>query len=359
MDREPTVPALFSPLAPAIHARHEIVNKQTALWANAFEIGSPELRDRLVDHDIGTFAARILPEGREEVVQLTADFIVWLFGVDDGHCEEGALGTRPHELLGELSRMLRVAENPQVPMLLDDPLAAGLRDLRRRIDAHATPGQATRWVEALRQYFTSVVWEAGHRSRGTVPDLNDYTLMRLYDGATSVILPLLEMAYGYDLHPGERDRTPVRAAAEMAFFVITWDNDLFSHHKESRSGKYFLNVLRVLQDPAHHGLSPQDAIATAVAQRDRVLCLYLRLRRQLAAEGTPQLRQYLHSLDAFIRGAQDWGITSVRYTRPDDPAGLPTTFSDTPTDDSTTPLEIPSVSWWWDLPVPSGTCRTA
>ncbi|WP_243082055.1 selina-4(15),7(11)-diene synthase [Streptomyces sp. 891-h] len=347
MEHRVLIPPVYSPISPAIHPRHELINRQNADWARNFRIGSPELREKLVGHDIGTFAARILPGGDEEVISLLADFVLWLFGVDDGHCEEGELGTDPRQLVPELSRLLRIAQNPEVAMLDDDPLAAGLRDLRRRMDQHATPGQVARWVDALREYFLSVVWEASHRSKSTVPDLNDYTLMRLYDGATSVVMPLLEVGYGYELQPHERDSTPVRAAAEMAYFVITWDNDLFSHHKESRGQQYFLNVLRVLEH--HHGLKPKDALETAVAQRDRVMCLFLRMGARLTASGSPQLRQYLESLGSFIRAAQDWGISSRRYTTPEDPADLPTTFRETPTDDSTEPLDIPAVAWWWDV----------
>jgi len=357
------VPPVFSPIPPAIHPRHKQINDRTGAWATAFGIGSEELRRKLIAHDIGTFAARVLPEGREEVVSILADFIIWLFGVDDGLCEEGELGRDPAELVGELSRMLRVAQNPEVPMLTQNPLATGLRDLRRRVSQYATPSQEARWVDALREYFLAVVWEASHRSHETVPDLNDYTLMRLYDGATSVVLPLLEMGHGYELHPNERDSTAVRAAAEMAYFIITWDNDLFSYHKESRAQQYYLNVLRVLQNEQQ--LSAADALMEAVAQRDRVMCLFLRVREELAATGSPQLRQYLESLGSFIRGAQDWGISSRRYTTPDDPADLPSTFRDTPTDDSDEALEIPAVAWWWDvLPSresfhpPRGTFRT-
>jgi hypothetical protein len=349
------VPPLFSPIPPAIHPCHARADVQTAAWAETFRIGSDELRGRLVSQSIGTFAARILPEGREEVVSLLADFVLWLFGVDDGHCEEGELGRRPGDLAGELHRLLRVAQNPEAPLLLDDPLAAGLRDLRLRIDRYGTPGQAARWVDALREYFFSVVWEASHRRAGTVPDLNDYTLMRLYDGATSVVLPLLEMGHGYELQPHERDRTAVRAAAEMASYVITWDNDILSYHKERKergATGYYLNVLRVLQH--HEGLTPQQALRTAISQRDRVTCLYLRLTRHLAEHGSPQLRQYLRTLDSFIRGAQDWGVSSVRYTTPDDPASMPATFRDTPADDSGEPLDTPAVSWWWNLLAPGG-----
>ncbi len=348
MNELTTVPPIFSPYPAAIHPRHEAIDHRTTLWAAKFGIGSPELRSQLVTHNIGTFAARILPEGREDVVGILSDFVLWLFGVDDGLCEEGELGERPGALLGALSRLLRVAQNPQAPMLLDDTLAAGLRDLRHRISRHGTAGQVARWIDALREYFLSVVWEAEHRSQGTVPDLNDYTLMRIYDGATSVVLPLLEMGHGYELQPHERDRTAVRAAAEMAYFVICWDNDIFSHHKESRAGgRYYLNAIRVLEQA--HGIAPDEALHTAISQRDRVLCLFVRLCEQLRRQGSPQLRQYLDSLEAFIRGAQDWGISSLRYTTPDDPADLPVSFRSTPTDDSRTPLRIPAISWWWDL----------
>ena len=341
------VPPIFSPYRPAIHPCHEAVDRRTTEWAETFDIGSPALRKALVTHSIGTFAARILPGGREEVVGILSDFVLWLFGVDDGFCEEGELGTRPGELLAALSRLLRVAQNPEVPMLLDDPLAQGLRDLRYRLDQYGTPGQIARWVDALREYCLSVGWEAEHRSHGSVPDLNDYTLMRIYDGATSVVLPLLEMGHGYELQPHERDSNAVRAAAEMAYFVICWDNDLFSYHKESRTGLYYLNVIRVLEHS--RGLSPEQALTTAIAQRDRVLTLFVRLCAHLRTQGSPQLKQYLASLETFIRGAQDWGISSRRYTTPDDPADLPDAFCDTPTDTSQDPLDIPAVAWWWSV----------
>ncbi|MFF3399923.1 selina-4(15),7(11)-diene synthase [Streptomyces sp. NPDC002659] len=347
MGPELTVPPIYSPIPPAIHPSHPAIDAQTTAWAQAIGIGSDELRGRLIQHDIGTFAARVLPDGREAVIGILSDFVLWLFGVDDGYCEEGELGRRPGELMAALQRLLRVAQNPEVPMLLDDPIAGGLRDLRRRISEHGTVGQAALWVNALREYFSTVVWEAEHRRADSVPDLNDYTLMRLADGATTVVLPLLEMGHGYELQPQERDQKPVRAAAEMASFIITWDNDIFSHSKESRSTGYYLNVIRVLED--HYRLTPRQALDLAISQRDRVMRLFMRVKERLLPAASPQLRQYLHNLGTFIRGAQDWGTSSVRYTTPDDPANLPTAFSETPTDTSDEPVDIPAVAWWWDL----------
>ncbi|WP_244501308.1 selina-4(15),7(11)-diene synthase [Streptomyces sp. TP-A0874] len=341
-----TVPEIYSPLPPAIHPRHAEIDAQTSQWAHEFKIGSEDLRSRLIAHDIGTFAARILPEGDEGAVSIIADFILWLFGVDDGHCEEGDLGTRPGELAGELSRLLRVAQDPQAPLLPDDPLADGLRDLRLRLGQYATDSQIARWVDALREYSLSVAWEAAHRAAGTVPSLSDYTLMRLYDGATSVIYPLLEMGRRYELRQEERDRRTVRAISEMSSFIIAWDNDIFSHHKESRSSGYYLNAIRVLEH--HENLDPGTALSVAIRQRDSVMAHFLYVRDRLLQDASPELVQYLESLGHFIRGAQDWGISSHRYTTPEDPADLPTAFSSSFADTNQAPLDIPVISHWWD-----------
>lgn len=343
------VPPIYSPIPPAIHPQHAAVDAATTAWAEHHRIGSAELRARLVTHDIGTFAARILPHRQDtEVVSILADFILWLFGVDDGYCEESDIGHRPDELGITLDRLLRVAQIPRAPMLLDDPLANGLRDLRHRMEAAgATGSQIARWVSALREYNEAVIREAALRRANAIPSLDDYTLIRLYSGATTVVLPMLELGHGHALDESERDDERVQAAGEMASFVIAWDNDIFSHHKESRGDGYYLNVLRVLME--HHGLTADEALTRAIAQRDRVLTLFLRLREALLPNASEQLRRYLDSLADFIRGSQDWGITSRRYTTPEDPAALPSVFTSTPTDDRHEPLDIPAVSGWWDL----------
>ena len=343
-----SVPPLYSPFRPAIHPRHAYIDQRTGEWAKPFI--DEDLRRKLITQDLGTFAARILPEGREEVVDALADFVIWLFGVDDGHCEEGELGTRPGQLAAALHCLLRVAQNPEVPMLTQDPLANGIRDLQRRVSMYAQgAGPVDRWINALREYFFSVVWEAGYRSHEIVPDLNNYTLMRIYNGATTVVFPFLEIAYGYELRASEWGDKRLRAASEMVSFVTTWDNDIFSYHKESRQpeSRYYLNVLRVLMH--HWGLAPKEALAVAIAQRDRVLSLYLRVCDELTRTGSPEVRQYVRSLHHYIRANQDWAIESKRYRTPDDPADLPWGFGDTPTDTSLEPLDIPAISWWWDL----------
>ncbi|KNB50901.1 hypothetical protein AC230_20690 [Streptomyces caatingaensis] len=343
-----TISALYSPFVSAIHPAHAAVDQRSAAWVERFGIGTLPQRQELAGQGFGTLAARMLPEADEAFVQVVADFMCWLCGVDDGYCEDDELGSDPGWLAGAFSRLLRVAQHPDSDVLRGDRLAAGLRDVRRRAEAYAPPSGVARWVDGLREYFLAVVWEAEHRRRRVVPGLGDYTLMRLYDGAVPAIWRLMETNPAHRLDADVRDARAVRAVTEMAQFVICWDNDLFSLHRESRTSRHRLNAVSVL---AHErSLSAPAAVRECVAQRDRVLCRYLHLRDRLAAaDGGPGLGTHLGMLDSFIRGGQDWSITTSRYTTPDAPAPLPAAFTDRPSDSSDEPLAIPAISWWWSL----------
>ncbi|MER5862833.1 selina-4(15),7(11)-diene synthase [Kitasatospora sp. NPDC002040] len=339
------IPELYSPFPSGIHPRHRSVQERSTAWALRHRIGSDRLRSHLVRQDMGTFAARVLPDGNEEVVQVLGEFIIWLFGVDDGICEDGPLGHDPGALSASLSRLLRVAQDPDLPLLPGDPLAEGLRDLQRRLSAHVRPSQLARWIDGTREYFLSLIWEAHHRSHQSLPDLSDYALIRLYNGAATAVEPFLEMAGGYELSPAERHHPTVKALTEMCLFVIGWDNDILSFHKESRTPQYCMNAVRVVQ--ATDGAPASQALSQVIAQRDRVIVNFLRLRDTHDGELTTTQRRYVQDLGTFIRAAQDWALTSQRYTTPSDPAPLPSAFTHHPTDDSSQPLPIATVQGWW------------
>jgi hypothetical protein len=92
----------------------------------------------------------------------------------------------------------------------------------------------------------------------------------------------------------------------------------------------------------------ENALRECVTQRDQATGLYLRIRDHLEKIGNARLSGYVKALDSFIRGAQDWEITSVRYICPDDPALHPDRLSNEPSDSGGKPLDIPAHSWWWD-----------
>jgi selina-4(15),7(11)-diene synthase len=133
----------------------------------------------------------------------------------------------------------------------------------------------------------------------------------------------------------------------MAFFIIGWDNDIFSFHKESRNSSFYLNAVRVVQATA--GASLAEALQQVIAQRDRTMCHFLRVQDRYTANLTLRQHEYLKDLATFIRGNQDWGISSARYLNPADPADLPSGFTGDPIDDKAEALGLPNLDSWWDL----------
>jgi hypothetical protein len=156
---------------------------------------------------------------------------------------------------------------------------------------------------------------------------------------------LLDVADGYELPAAQLEHPAIWALNEMVCTIVGWDNDLLTYHKEVLRGGADHNLITVLQHA--YGYPADEAVSQAVAMRDRVLCLFLRLRDHVADGADLNLRRYLAGLSSWVRGHLDWGMATARYRNPENPADLPGEFADAPHDDGGEPLPIPSVAWWW------------
>jgi hypothetical protein len=97
-------------------------------------------------------------------------------------------------------------------------------------------------------------------------------------------------------------------------------------------------------------------VAEAVALRDRVMGLFLRLREQVAAEpgASPGLRRYLDALGHYIVGSIGWMNDAPRYASPRNRNPLPVAgaswairWSEASSDPSTEPPPLRAAAWWW------------
>ncbi|MFE7184218.1 terpene synthase family protein [Streptomyces erythrochromogenes] len=339
----PPRPRLFCPLPGAIHPDHRQVEEGTRRWARAAGLDGLPGHEALLGHRMGELAARVLPGARREAVQLLGDLAMWLFHVDDD-CEDGPLGVRPAGLADRLSRLLYAAEHPGATLLPRDPVADAVRDLRRRTEALFGPHAGAAWLDSLRAYFLSLLWEAGQRTAPEYPGIESYALMRLHSGAVDTLLPFLEHAHGLALPPAARHDPRLTALEEMAAFLIGWSNDLLSYRKESTRPGRRLDVVTLLR---RGGASLADAVTVAVGQYDRVMGRFLELGERVAATA-PGSRRYVAALHRFVRGAGEWELTSPRYGYRLGPHLLARAFADHPSPAAARPLGIPALQWWWD-----------
>jgi hypothetical protein len=249
------------------------------------------------------------------------------------------------ELAEAISRMQRAIEIPEYPV---DRYATALQDIRMRLDTHAGPPRGEDFVHWMRGYFQTEVCKSGNVSRGLPPNLNDYVVARLYSGG--MVFPRLgPLVAGIPMPPATLADRRVHALLEMAATVCNWDSDIFSLPKElERTGDGY-NLVEVVG--AEYGLPVDEALTTAIAMRDRILCLYIRLRESVTATA-PELNGYLTTFESYIRGAIQWYEETDRYSYLDGLSGSRTTqpggVTDTPSDDTPGPLPLPSIMWWYD-----------
>lgn len=344
------LPPLYCPFPAEIHLDVDQVTQPAVAWMEKFALcASSAERVQLANCGFNRVAANLFPHAPRDRLQWTADFLLWLIAFDDEYCDEGPLSRQPGQLAGVAACILRNIETPEQAFDDSDRYAASLRDLRLRLDAFATPAQVRRWVEEIRNWFLHAVWKAGNVVRGITPSLNDFMALRIYDGGSMVMPTLFPVADGYELSASLIEDRRLRALTEMSSLVAIWDNDIFSYAKEQVRAPDRHNALDVIRNA--HDCTVDQAVMRAVAVRDRIVCLFLRVQKTVTLDATPELKRYLASLGLQIRSSAAWCQDSERYTHPSGPAALPLFYpggwADAPADDSSTPLPIPAIAWWW------------
>ncbi|MDH6578842.1 hypothetical protein [Kitasatospora sp. MAP5-34] len=347
------LPAFYCPITPAIHPDAARLEQRAIAWVDAFGLYENET-DRawgIATHSTD-FSCRLIPDGDEEKLLLFILWNHWAFALDDTVHDTGSVSATTARVVDFNSRVARCLETPGAALLGPGPLTTALDDLVTRTRAATTPVELRLVADGLRDWLFGAAWQSGNTERGIMPGLADYVAMRPSINGTRFSLAWSMLARGIEVPPEELYSDGVQALTDVAGFVVSCDNDLFSYAKEDDQEALEQNLVNVL---AHErGCSPQEALADAVAVRDRTMGLFLRLREQLAASAGPELLRYLEALGHYIVGCVQWMNTAPRYASPRNRHPLPVpgatwgiTWRDTPTDPSTDPLPVPAAAWWW------------
>jgi Terpene synthase family 2, C-terminal metal binding len=334
---------LWCPMSPAIHPAWRDWERSAVDWMERFGLeGEQREAGRMYRISAGELVGRIVPDCSYEPGALfSAHNTIWLFAFDDAYCDEGRYSHDPGEmalLVAEFGRIVETGETTSA-----GPLPRALADLRRRLDELAGPASVARWVQSMRTYLGYQVWEAAHRSRRSIPSIDQYTAARIRSGAVEVGAMTLPISEGYDVPGDEMESPDIRALTEMTCCLTGVDNDIASYYKEhSRSGDT-LNLVDVI---AHErGVGPREAVPEALDFRDAVLALYLELSEQVRPGLGPTAHRYLAGLSHWIRGNLDWSMHTGRYRREEKST---ITVTEAPGRELPTGFDPPAgIAWWW------------
>lgn len=344
----------FCPIDPVMHPRVREVEETSADWAMRIGLCRNEAQlARWRGTDSAAFYAGMTPQGILERLQVAADWVYWGFSFDDHRCDEGSNAIDPARFVPVASRLLRILETQNAALCGQDPYLLGLCDLARRYRELGTAVQARRWVAANHLWLFGVIQQNTHRAHGGPPNINDYITTRIHDCGGPPTQSMYEFVNGAEIPGSEMDSPPVRAITELFWLIAALDNDRVSRHKEILGQRDAYNLIDVIARCENR--CEQDATQQMIGYRDRLMCLFLRLRDQLTHGASAPLRTYLTSLGHGIRSNIDWSLTVPRYNTLYAKDGvtqiaritLASHCVEQPTNDCMEPLPWPSVAWWW------------
>ena len=344
----------FCPIDPVMHPRVRDVEKASANWAMRMGLCCTEAQlARWRGTHSATFYAGMTPHAIIERLQIAVDWVYWGFSFDDHRCDEGSNAIDPTRFVPVASRLLRVLETQDAALCGQDPYLLGLCDLARRYRELSTAVQARRWITAHHLWLSGVIQQNTHRAHGGPTSVDDYITTRIHDCGGPPTQSMYEFVNGAEIPGAEMDSPPVRAITELFWLIAALDNDRVSRHKEILGQRDAYNLVNVIARCENR--SEQDAAQQMIAYRDRLMCLFLRLREQLTHGASAPLRTYLTSLGHGIRSNIDWSLTVPRYNTLYAKDGVTQTVritlaghcAEQPTDECLEPPPWPSVTWWW------------
>ncbi|MEU9616979.1 terpene synthase family protein [[Kitasatospora] papulosa] len=330
------LPALFCPIRPYHHPLAEAIDKKACEWVRSRGIPQdPVARQRLLTSGCSRVFSNCSPHGAIERLETGGKWMYLGFVYDDWFESCTSL----EEIVAVSCALQRAQEAPE-SALTDVPFLPAFLEIMHELHNFATPTQYRRFTSERRGYFQSIPWEASYRLAGSTPDLNANVTLRLGVTAAAAFLVALEISNGAEIPSAEFDHPALQAVREITTLLLGWVNDLYSIPKDSHDGGGVNNLVTCLQRERKCAL--KDATAEAITMWNRSMLLFLKLRAQLTAQGSPQLKRFLGDCSRAISNATAWHTENPRYAAPafsvtvDLPVGL-----------DPSPLDIPSISWWW------------
>ncbi|KOU28730.1 terpene synthase family protein [Streptomyces sp. WM6368] len=351
----PLLPPFYCPLPrDLVHPEAKQVEARAVEWLDAFGL-YPDPVERawgLATHS-ADFSCRIVPDGNVEAVLLFTQWNYWANAVDDWQ-DSGSEEVGTAAVIEHGARLLRTIEDPGASVLPAGTMTAALTDLVGRTHAMLSPHELRRFVEGTRDWLLGAAWRAARAEARTMPGLNDFVAMGPLANGTRFSLTWSDVARGVRLPADVLYSPALTALTDAAGFIVSADNDLFSYDKDDHLEPREVNLVNVL---AHQeDCSPAEAVPLAVALRDRVMVLFLRLRAQLEDGADEELRNHLAALGHYVAGSIGWQTRAPRYASPRNRYELPwpdavfaIRFADAPSVTGTGAPDLPALASWWRL----------
>ncbi|MFF3644345.1 germacradienol/geosmin synthase Cyc2 [Streptomyces sp. NPDC002564] len=318
------VPDLRMPFELRLNPGLDVARQRLAGWAHATGILAEGVwdEDKLDAYDLPLCSAGIDPDGTQESLDLSAQWLAWGTYGDDyyplvfGQRRDLAAARLCTERLSAC--MPLEGEAPPAPA---NAMERGLVDLWNRTSREMTAEQRRTLRQSVDVMTESWVWEILNQLHHRIPDPVDYLEMRRATFGADLTMSLCRMGHGPAVPPEIYRSGPVRSLENAAVDYGMLVNDIFSYQKEIEYEGEIHNGILVVQNffgcdyPAAlrvvHDLTTQrmEQFEHVAAHEFPVLYDDFALSR----EGRAALDGYVADLRNWMAGIVNWHRGCRRY----------------------------------------------
>ncbi|KAH9928095.1 terpenoid synthase [Fomitopsis serialis] len=279
---------------------------------------SPKKRAALYGLKSGILTSHCYPDADDEHLRVVADFLVYLFHLDNISDKMVVSGT---EQLADVVMNAHWMPERYAPTNFlgkeqpADEYSAGrmARDYWSRCIADAKPGPQARFKQNLGLFFEAVQLQTIDRDSGLIPDVESYIDIRRDTSGCKPSFDLIEYAMGLDLPEYVVDHPIIKALNQAANDLVTWSNDIFSYNVEQARGDTH-NMIPILM--THKKLTLQEAVDYVGNLCKDTIDGFMENEKRVPSWGPEVDREvaiYVKGLRDWIVGSLHWSFMTERY----------------------------------------------
>ncbi|HLL34045.1 MAG TPA: germacradienol/geosmin synthase Cyc2 [Streptomyces sp.] len=293
-------------------------------WAHRMGILSEGVwdEDKLHAYDLPLCSAGLDPDGSEDALDLSAQWLAWGTYGDDyyplvfGHRRDLAAARLTTERLAAC--MPLAGEEPVVPV---NGMERALSDLWHRTTAKMDEDARRVLKDSVNVMTESWLWELANQIQNRIPDPVDYLEMRRATFGSDMTMNLCRMGHGPSVPPEVYRSGPVRSMENAAVDFACLLNDVFSYQKEIEYEGEIHNAILVVQNffgidyPTALGIVA-DLMNQRMEQFEHVVATELPVVYQdfdLSDEARAGLESYVTALRNWMAGILNWHRAVDRY----------------------------------------------
>jgi germacradienol/geosmin synthase len=293
-------------------------------WAHRMGILSEGVwdEDKLHAYDLPLCSAGLDPDGSDDALDLSAQWLAWGTYGDDyyplvfGHRRDLAAARLTTERLAAC--MPLAGEEPVVPV---NGMERALSDLWHRTTAKMDEDARRVLKDSVNVMTESWLWELANQIQNRIPDPVDYLEMRRATFGSDMTMNLCRMGHGPSVPPEVYRSGPVRSMENAAVDFACLLNDVFSYQKEIEYEGEIHNAILVVQNffgidyPTALGIVA-DLMNQRMEQFEHVVATELPVVYQdfdLSDEARAGLESYVTALRNWMAGILNWHRAVDRY----------------------------------------------